>query len=262
MIYLSTLEMKTPDSNPWDELVLEVVRAARKRLSIIDFEMQCRLAPVSNGKSYLDRMRVAEKLIADRIIEKDNGYLRIAMKDAPEWLLNGLKTGSETSWEILENIDPTHKLSQKIDRLLLEQIGLDGELAVMEALSKKLPDDVLNRLRHISLNDDPAGYDIQSPSTHDSSNTVLLEVKTTSRAGIGFNFFISRNETRIASQNENWRLLGVARKPHGFEIIGTVQFGSFSQYLPIDAPFDGNSGGRWESAHITIPLSIFTAGLP
>ncbi len=250
--------MIVAESNTWDELALEVVRAARERMSARDFKIQCQLTPVTSGKSYFDRMRVAEKLIEERIVELDDGYFRLSMREAPDWLLNGLKVGSIISWEILETIDPTHKLSAKFDRLLLEKIGLEGELAVMDMLTDELPKSVLNRLRHVSLTDDSVGFDIHSPSVLDSANTVLLEVKTSSRPGDEFHFFISRNEARVASLNENWRLLAVVRRPSGYKVIGTISFNYFSQYLPIDAP----SRGRWESASISIPVNAFIAGLP
>lgn len=255
---MSISEKKMLESQQWHEIALEVILAARNRISVRDFDMQCKLAPVSNGKAYYDRQRVAQKFIADHTIEIHNGYLRLSIKDAPEWLLSGLKVGSEISWEILENLDPTHKLNVKFDRELIEQIGLDGELKVMELLSNRLPENVLNRLKHTSLTDDSAGYDIQSPSVKDSTDTLLLEVKTSSRPGRQFHFYISRNEARVASQNDNWRLLGVARKVSGYELIGSMHYANFSQYLPTDT----SANGRWESASISIPLSSFVSDLP
>lgn len=246
------------ESQQWYEIALEVIRAARNRISVRDFDMQCRLAPVSGGKAYYDRLRVAQKLITDRIIEKDNGYLRLSIKDIPEWLVDGLEVGSEISWEILENIDPTCKLNEKFDRLLLEKIGLDGEMLVMKFLSEQLTEKVFNRVRHVSLTDDSAGYDIQSPSTKDSSDTFFLEVKTSSRPGSDFHFFISRNEARVAAQNDKWRLVAVIRRVSGYQLLGSIHFSSFSQYLPSD----NSSNGRWESASISIPVNSFLPGLP
>jgi hypothetical protein len=246
------------ESQQWYEIALEVIRAARNRISIRDFEMQCRLAPVYGGKGYHDRLRVAERLITDRIIEKDNGYLRLSIKDIPKWLVDGLEVGSEISWEILENIDPTRKLNHKFDRLLLEKIGLDGEMIVMDFLSNNLTETVFNKVRHISITDDSAGYDIQSPSINNSSDTFFLEVKTSSRPGNDFHFFISKNEARVAAQNDNWRLVGVIRKVTGYELLGSIHFSSFSQFLPTD----NSTNGRWESASISIPSSLFVSGLP
>ena len=246
------------ESQQWYEIALEVIRAARNRISVRDFDMQCRLAPVSGGMAYYDRLRVAQQLITDRIVEKDNGYLRLSIKNIPDWLVDGLEVGSEISWEILENIDPTRKLNDKFDRLLLQKIGLDGEMLVMELLLRHLTEMVFKRVRHVSLTDDSAGYDIQSPSIKDSSDTFFLEVKTSSRPGNDFHFFISRNEARVAAQNDNWRLVGVIRRITGYELLGTIHFSSFSQFLPSD----NSSNGRWESASISIPTSSFVSGLP
>jgi hypothetical protein len=42
------------DSLIWDELSLEILNAARLGMAVKDFEIQCRLKPISNGKSYFD----------------------------------------------------------------------------------------------------------------------------------------------------------------------------------------------------------------
>jgi len=245
-------------SNAWNEIVLEVVRAASERISLRDFEMQCQLTPVTNGKSYYDRIRIAEELIADRVIEVTDGYLRLTKKDIPEWLVQGLKEGSEICWKIIEIIDPVNKLAEKFDRLLLEQIGYEGEIAVMNLLTAQLPKNVLGRLKHVSLTDDGAGFDIQSPSVRDSANTFFFEVKTTYRPCSEFHFFISKNEVRVASQNSNWRLLAVRHSSSGYEVIGTAPFECFSEYLPMNL----SSRGRWEVVRISVPYEVFERGLP
>lgn len=246
------------DRTPWDEMVLEVLEAARNRVDKRDFDIQCRLTPVTNGKSYFDRIKVFERLILDHVIEIDDGILRIAKNDIPEWLVEGLKEGSDSSWEIFDSINPANKIREKIDRLLLEEIGLQGELEVINQLKNSLPTEFHHRIKHISLEDDSAGYDIQSPSLLDNSNTFFLEVKTTSRPSLDFNFFISRNEARVGSLNENWLLIGVIKSPIGFEILGSLSFNQFLDYLPVN----NNSNGRWETARITIPRSSFSPNLP
>jgi hypothetical protein len=244
--------------SPWDEMVLEVIEAAQKRIDKKDFDLQCRLTPPTNGKSYFDRIKVYEKLVTDKIIEIDNGTLKISKKEIPEWLLTGLKKGSESSWEIFEKINPSNKTIEKVDHLLLEEIGLAGEKAVINILKKSLPEELHFRLKHVSLFDDSVGFDIQTPSLKNNSDTLLLEIKTSSRPGSFFNFFISRNETRIASLNENWILVGVFKKNDDYNIVGTLSYDQFSSFLPVNV----HPNCRWESSKVVIPVNFFTDGLP
>jgi len=246
------------NKSPWDEMVLEVLEAAQKRTEKKDFYLQCKLTPPTNGKSYFDRIRVFEKLITDQVIEIDNGTLRVSKKEIPIWLFEGLKNGSETSWDIFEKINPSKKTLEKIDRLLLEEIGLAGEKAVMDLLQQSLPQEAQNRLKHVSLYDDSAGFDIQTPSLKNNSNTLLLEIKTSSRPGSSFNFFISQNEARVASLNDNWQLIGVFKKDNNYNIVGALSYDQFSSYLPLNV----HPNGRWETSKITIPVNVFQNGLP
>ncbi len=246
------------DTTIKNELVLEVLVAARQGISVKEFERQCRHAPLENGKSFYDRMRVADELKSDQMIEDENGYLRLSAKNIPSTLINDLKVGSEVAWGILECIDPTKKLLSKIDLELLHKIGLDGEYEVIEELKKNLSLREIERIRHVSLVDDSAGFDIICPSVKNSDLTVLLEVKTSPRPGSDFNFFISRNEARVARHNDNWFLLAVTASPNGYQVLGTLNFYQFSDYLPVNQ----DKRGQWESAKISISKDLFKKGLP
>lgn len=245
----------------WQEMALEVFSAARSRTSVSDYKKHCQLAPVQAGKSYYDRQRVAEELILQGLIEVDSGNLRLRdsiLKNIPEWLMNGLSTGFPVAWEIINEIDPSNKISNKIDLDLLSEIGQNGELEVLKQLMINLPSSVVNRIKHVSLTDDSAGFDIFAPSVLNSDETLLLEVKTSSKPGNLFNFFISRNEVKIASKNMNWRLVAVRRGPEGYFILGNIFFDQFSQHLPTNI----SDLGAWETAKISIPLDHFSKSLP
>ena len=246
------------DSLLWDEISLEVLTAARAGLSVKDFEVQCRLAPMENGKTFFDRIRVAESLIRDRLITTEDGYLKLLNRVIPESLMKNLKTGSVIAWEILDCIDPPQKTFQKIDQELLSQIGLEGELAVIRELNRILSFEEARRIKHISLLDDSVGYDIQSPSLKNIEANLLLEVKTSVRPGDNFHFYISKNEARVAQQNSSWFLVGVESTPNGYQILGGLAFNTFADFLPINQSLNG----QWESAKIVIPKKIFTTGLP
>lgn len=250
--------MMATESSPREELILEVLKAANDRISIQDFDILCQLAPATSGKSYYDRLRVAERLIAEGIIEKVDNRLKIVATDVPEWLKQGMLGGSQISWEIFETIDTKGKIEEKIDLELLATIGLDGEKEVIRQLKLNLPTLLGSRINHISLTDDSAGFDIYSPSTTQHDRFYLLEVKTSSRPGSDFRFFISRNEARIASQNENWRLVAVRRDPSGYTVLGHLRYAHFSEILPVDS----SSFAKWNSASVTFPVDLIVPGLP
>ncbi len=245
----------------WQEIALEVISAARSRTSISDFKKHCQLAPVQAGKSYYDRQRVAEQLLLQGLIEIDNGNLRLRdsiLKNIPEWLMEGLSLGLPVAWKTISEIDPSNKISNKIDLDLLSEIGRQGELEVMKQLMINLSNSVAHRIKHVSLTDDSAGFDIFAPSVLNSDETLLLEVKTSSKPGNFFSFFISRNEARIASKNINWRLVAVRRCPEGYSILGNIVFDQFSQHLPTNI----SNLGAWETAKISIPVDLFSKSLP
>jgi hypothetical protein len=246
------------DSLIWDEISLDVVAAARLGMSIKDFEIQCRLAPATNGKSFFDRIRVAEHLIRDKLIKTEDGYLKLEHNSLPESLVDDLVAGSEVAWKILDYIDPSRKFSRKLDQDLLNKIGLDGELAVISELRVHLTHQNFERVRHISLKDDYAGFDIQAPSIRRTEDAVLLEVKTSVRPGDVFTFYISKNEARVGRQNRNWFLIGVESSPNGYRVLGNISYNTFSDFLPVNQSNDG----EWESAKIVVSKSMFIQGLP
>lgn len=241
-----------------NELVLEVLKAASNRISVQDFDIQCQLAPISSGKSYYDRLRTAERLMEQGLVERVDDRLTIRSGNVPKWLKDGMLNGEKTSWEIFETIDKNGKIQGKIDLELLTMIGLEGETEVINQLNLNLPHSVKNRIKHISLTDDTAGFDILSPSTTRTESTCLLEVKTSSKPSAEFCFFISRNEARVASQNDNWRLVAVRREPSGYSILGHLRYSQFFEALPQDT----SSFARWESASVTIPVDLIVPSLP
>lgn len=246
------------DSLIWDEISLDVIAAARIGMSVKDFEIQCRLAPSANGKSFFDRIRVAESLIRDKFISSEDGYLKLAQNSIPESLVDNLLSGSEVAWKILDCIDPSKKLLKKLDQDLLNKIGLDGERAVIGELKTHLSQEDYGKIRHISLVDDSAGFDVQSPSVRNTDDVVFLEVKTSVRPGDTFTFYISKNEARVGRQNQNWFLIGVETFSEGYRVFGHISFNAFSDFLPLNQ----SSSGEWETAKIMVSKKMFIKGLP
>ncbi len=75
-----------------------------------------------------------------------------------------------------------------------KKLGTAGELLVMEYEKKKLEGTNL-KPKHISLENDDAGYDIKSYRT--TGEEILIEVKTT-RGGISTPFYFSANEYMVS----------------------------------------------------------------
>jgi hypothetical protein len=175
----------------WLEMALDVISAANFRSTVRDFQNIASIKPTRAGMSIKDRIRVGEELIELGMVKVDDGRLILA-RDAPTpWLYPSLADGSQLAWKIIETMNPGERGEQKFDPELLAEIGLKGELAVIENLKFELPSELHARIHHVSLSDDQAGYDIFSPSCIDTNQTRLLEVKTTCRSGKSFRFFIS-----------------------------------------------------------------------
>jgi hypothetical protein len=173
-------------------------------------------------------------------------------------LLQTLAEGSSRAWKIVERIDRGRGIFGKVESEVLERIGLEGEHFVIECLGRTLPAEEMARVRHVSMYDDGAGFDIAAPSCFLDGAMRLLEVKTSSRDGLSFEFFISRNEVRVARQNESWHLVAVLRKLGQFELLGHIQLSLVDQFLPVDV----GQNGRWETARLSISRDAFTVGLP
>jgi hypothetical protein len=260
MIYSIILKMtdSTRSYSPREHLIFEILALVSPRISIEDFDINCQLAPVDSGKSYYDRIRVAEWLLEQGIIVRDDHSLYIHSKPNLNWLKPALLEGSDLAWNTLAILDPDGKNETKFQSEFLHEIGLSGELKVISELKSHLPAKEIKRIRHVSLSDDSAGYDIVAPSISLTALTLLLEVKTTSKPSKSFDFFISRNEARVASQNSNWRLVAVLKQDESFEILGHIQFKEFADALPQDT----SPLGRWQSAKISVSMNQISGELP
>jgi len=245
-------------SETWYELAREILKSAKDRISVRDFEIQSKLAPVSVGKNYLDIVRVVETLIEDNIIEIKEDKLRLKKHIFPSWLNESLMNGNKNSWDMLEILDNEDRYADKIDRNLLEKIGLEGEIAVIAELKNKLSTNLFSKVKHISLKDDTAGFDIYSPSILNNENETLIEVKTSSNPGRYFNFYISKNEATVASRNEKWKLVAVLKNNNNYNILGYISYNDFSDYLPKDI----STNGKWQTAKIKIPKEAIRETLP
>ena len=228
----------TKDLTPY----LLVVNAAKNRIHIQDFYMDGRLSRnVAHG--YEARKQVLGELMNSGVVALDESRLTLGMLTTFNGLIEGLKEGSVEAWAI---VDLFPKKSRKFDpdSNLLNEIGIRGELFVIEELKRMLPANLHERIQHISLTDDSAGFDISTPSTINPNNQIQLEIKTTTRPGNQFNFHLSRNEFETAKRYEHWYLILVTSWNLECKIFGYLEGSSIISYFPIDT----SSGFSWTSA--------------
>jgi hypothetical protein len=220
---------------------LLVVNAAKNHIHIQDFYMDGRLSlRVAHG--YETRKQVLGELLKSGLIVLDGSRLCLGTLTEYSWLSKGLEQGSPEAWGI---IDAFPKKSRKFDpdNELLNEIGMRGELFVVDELKRILPENCHDRIRHISLTDDTAGFDIAAPSTINPNNQNFLEIKTSTRPGEQFNFYLSRNEFEIARTFKNWYLVLVKLRNSEAEVFGYLEGSSLTGYFPEDT----TKGFSWTS---------------
>jgi Holliday junction resolvase-like predicted endonuclease/rubredoxin len=111
--------------------------------------------------------------------------------------------------EIIDNKRPSGKLSKQLPKASIkkptkrdyldeqrykEVLGLMGEKVIYNYLKENG-----YKLKHVSLTDDSAGYDILATKNNKKK---FIEVKTTTQNS-DFDFFISKNEVEVMSKNLN-----------------------------------------------------------
>lgn len=245
-------------SPQWLAIVRDVVGAAVEGLSIQEFNRRSILQPHGVNASHLDRVRVLEQLIEDQLIAIDDRFLTLGSIDGIGWLMEGLQAGDSLVWEIAQLIDVQERVVRKFDNERLLEIGLIGEEFVISELQRILPENHARRIRHVSIGDDTAGYDIVAPSVNRVEQMSLLEVKTTVRPGKDFVCYLSRNEFRVGSNNSNWSLVCVRLVDNSPVLVGHIALQLIRDAFPIDQ----EHLIRWETCRVQIPLTMLQPGLP
>ena len=242
----------------WLEMACDAIRLARDGCSVEDYKKFCNLITPEVGKSYYDRIKVAEHLISQGLIQNRDGRFGLVYKTLPDWLRHGLAAGDSASWKLLDEMDPSGKRISKYDSAALQAIGLAGEEFVVDLIKERLDPGLHHLVVHISLSDDTRGYDLISPSISNSDLVVCFEVKTSSRLSEYFSCYLSRNEADVAARTMNWYLLAVENINGKHSLIGHLQFSDFAEWLPSDAL----QIGRWETTYLRFPKSKIRPGLP
>ena len=220
---------------------LQVVSAAKMKQHFEDFKTGGRLAgDIRIG--YQARMVAFSDLWEQGFVKLESGLMTLGILSPAPWLTKGLLNGDIESWEFCDAYPATTR-KFKPDLFNLEKIGREGEEFVISWLKANLETQLHPNIVHTSLIDDSAGYDITSPSLK-LRGQILLEVKTSTRPGNDFTFYLSRNEWSTALRNPNWYLVLVRKIQGSFGLFGYLDNKSLISYYPHDS----NKDFQWISA--------------
>jgi len=210
---------------------LEVVGAAKSNKHFEDFKTGGRLSgDIRNG--YQARMAAFSDLFEQGFVKLESGIMMLGTLTPAPWLTKGLLNGDIESWTFCYAY-PAKARKFKPDQYNLEQIGRDGEDFVISWLKENLESQLHSSIVHTSLTDDGAGYDIISPSPK-LQERILLEVKTSTKPGDDFVFYLSRNEWGAALRNPNWYLILVRKIQGSLGLFGYLDNKSLVNYYPCD----------------------------
>ena len=146
----------------------------------------------------------------------------------------------------------------KHDADRLREIGIQGELAVLDACRKHLAQagrqDLSDDVIHVSMISDQLGYDIVSPTV--DGRRVRIEVKSTG-SFTDYAVYISRLEARMGHADEDWRLVFCRNRPDDTHIVGHCSFSAIAPQLPYDRP-----PGQWSSTRLQLGVLSLQPGVP
>jgi hypothetical protein len=152
--------------------------------------------------------------------------------------------------------------ARRFEDAQMKLVGQIGEELVAAACRQDLRSlgraDLGRRVRHVSLEDDTAGYDILAPRL--AGRGRMLEVKSTTELGDPVKVYLSRHESSVAAREETWSLVvcvGVDPLTRTGQILGWLPGSGLGEYLPHD-----RVGGTWETVRITLIRSSLVPGLP
>jgi hypothetical protein len=243
-------------SNLFVQMALDCIEFAYASRNINDYNDYCK-RQLGAGTAYYDRIRVKDQLIDEGFIRLDDNKLRLGEAHSSEWLEQALVNGEQAAWAICDCF-PRRKLKFDPDDLAKRELGLAGELHVIDRLKQLLPASDHHRISHVSLIDDSAGYDIRSPTLSGHETESLLEVKTSARSGSNFTLFMSRNEVETGLRNPNWHLVLVLAKSGDFEITGVLKMSAIADLLPQDMSEEAS----WISLKLVLPVEGLHSQLP
>ncbi len=245
--------MKKPDGR----LLLSAISIiGLSGVSQVDFKLFAGMSK-NFGFGFEDHSRALEYLINEGTVREFQGMLKIrSLKNLP-WLPGVIARADAQTWQLMDNLP--HKLWKfSPDEVANMELGSQGELFVMDELRVSLDRDLHEQIQHVSLNDDSLGYDIFSPSIFEARGNVRLEVKTSSRPGNDFIFYLSRNEFEVGCSVKNWFLVFVKVNDGIPALLGHLGVGELLDRIASDVDKDF----KWQSVRGKIDTRELVVGLP
>lgn len=244
----------------WFAVAAEIVGEACKRTSLHDYKSYARLKPVGIGDDYNYRISVLRELLTEGVLKLvDDERLMIADLSALPWFDEALDRGWRGAWNLQEIHEQHIGGPRKFSSERLAEIGLIGEEYVVGQLREALPEELHAHVKHVSLSDDTAGFDIQSPSTKSELALRFVEVKTSSRPNAAaFTLYLSRNEFEKGCKDPRWCVVAVQIIDGECQTVGHI----FAHQIESRMPRDVTSNVSWETARLDVEHSLWQAGLP
>lgn len=234
---------------------MPLIEAARRNTPVYALSHYSRYSQEVN-QSYELTMKKLEFLLEKGLVKIEDGHLALGELGRSDWLTKSLLEGNEDAWALSDIYSGNEKKFDP-DLELMGSVGLQGEMLVLEKLRRIVPSHLHGQIRHTSLTDDRAGFDIQCPI-----NTVgdigYLEIKSTTRPGDRFRFFLSRNEWVKSNQLKHWFLVLVQISPCGGEVFGHLESRGLIDYMPRNVHQDF----AWESTRGVFAREHVLEGLP
>lgn len=235
--------------------LLPLLKLARRKVPLEELRRISRHS-TELSQGYELTMKNLEFLLDQGLVKIEDQRLVVGELRPHSWLIDGLLDGDADVWAIADSFrGRERKFDPDLD--LLASIGLEGELFVMETLRQEVPDYLQSQIKHVSLTDDTAGFDIQAPK-NDAGDLCFLEVKTSSRPSRSFSFFLSRNEWKQSTRLQDWYLVLVSLSDSGCAMFGHLGSESISTYMPEDQHRDFH----WQSTRGVLKRDDVFSGLP
>lgn len=241
---------------PGKAVLRTCIDMARRGFSEEDFK-RFALMSYKFGEQYLDLVTTLNFLKEIQVVGSADGKLQLHAIENSDWFAGEISSGSTLVWDVLDSIPPPYRKFNP-DQTAQSLLGAQGELAVMRDLHEKVLPDLRDRIRQVSLISDHFGYDIEAPSRFEERGLMALEVKTSSRPGDYFKFFLSRNEFRVGLETEYWSLVFVQMVGSEFEVLGHLPHSEIRSRVPKNI----DDGFVWESASGTVHKNEIFPGLP
>jgi hypothetical protein len=238
----------------WLNLAKDVIFFAKENKAKEDYIRACRMKPRDRTQNLNDRIKIFDHLVKSNVVGISGDSLFIKDKNY-EFLDIHLKSGNPIAWEIA-SLGKINSIIRKFDCSSNVEIGNRGEDLVLMQFKLNLDENMHSLIDHVSTRNDTLGYDIISPSTKNNEIS-FIEVKTSVRNTKKPQFFISRNEYEVSRKKTNWFLVLVKIINDESKIFGHIHSSDIQGLMPVDT-----DESKWQSAHITLELSVIKPGLP